>query len=392
MRRYVTVGLGLLLGLGAACVGDNAGIAATTQPAGAAGAWSTPVAGLMARVVLARSHVFNGTPMISTRLDLRNISSPGRPLTLPASRKLTFRVVDAAGRELPRAMGDYDGLSLDPKDLSLPSGDELSEDLTRSGLGVRSDQVALIDLGSSDNWVIPRDGKEYFLQVTLDVPGQPVIRANPLDHTWHGRIILPPARVPLQAEPMDPATLGQRIDELGRAMFDRSARASRQAMQALSLIDDQRVIPWYVKALKTNPNECDSYGLKVEALDRLSRFNTDEALAGLRIGMVTRGTDMGNCNTPALAEQSAGEVRHCAAIALARSPHPQAKALLWSMWNDPARSVRLTVVQTAARMGTEESGTLVEKMTADPDPVVRNEAIRLKARASASAPASQPAL
>ncbi|MBN1360174.1 MAG: HEAT repeat domain-containing protein [Sedimentisphaerales bacterium] len=336
--------------------------------------WSAPVNGLRARVVLARSHVFNGTPIISTRLDLQNVTRPERALPVPAGRKLTFRVVGADGHELPRAQSVYDGMIPIPKGLSLAPGGALSEELTRSGLGVGPDQLALIDLGAEDCWVIPRDERPYFLHVTLEM-------RETTAEAWHGRLALPPARIPLQPEPMDPDVLGSRIEKLGRAMIANPHNiASERAERALSLIYDEPVVPWYVAAVRTN-----SYKLKFAALDRLSRFDGDEALAGLKIGMATRGADIGNCTTPEVATRLADGIRHATAIALARSPHRQAKALLWSMWNDPAPAVRITVMQTATRMNTKEAHALLERMTADPDEQVRNEAIRLLADTPASA-------
>jgi HEAT repeat protein len=143
-------------------------------------------------------------------------------------------------------------------------------------------------------------------------------------------------------------------------------------MRDLTLIDDPRVVPWYVKAMQT-----DSYDLKFNALDRLARMEGDEALTGLKIGMATQGKDIGNCTTAKVAAESAENIRHSAAIALARSPHPQANTLLWSMENDPARAVRLTVIQTAAEMATTQSLELIRRHTADVDASVRAEAVRL---------------
>jgi HEAT repeat protein len=112
-------------------------------------------------------------------------------------------------------------------------------------------------------------------------------------------------------------------------------------------------------------------------LDRLARLEGDAALEGLRIGMTTQGDDIGNCATAAVAASCAENIRGGAAGALARSPHTQAKALLLSMEEDPAMSVRLTVVQAAARMNTPESLALLERRTQDSDATVRGEAARL---------------
>ena len=363
---------------------------ATTAPAPGAGAWAQSVNGLAARIVLTRSHVFNGTPIISTRLELRNLTNPQHPLRISAARKLTFRVVDAAGQELPKAMGSYDGFMRNPKDLLIQPNAETSDDLTCSGLGVNGDQRALIDLGM-DHWIIRHDGKEYFLQSTIEVP-EGVGLDDRAAQSWHGRLQLPPAPIPLKAEQLDPATLAERIDELGRAMVAAPGDGSERAQRALSLIDDPRVIPWYVKAVQVN-----YYSLKFEALDHLGRFNTDEALAGIKFGMATQGRDIGYTTTPELASQLADAIRHCAVSALVRSPHPQAKALLLTMWDDPSKSVRVAVAQAMATMQDQQSLDLLKKLAVDPDPLVQSEATRiLKARSAPptsdpSRPATQPA-
>jgi HEAT repeat protein len=93
--------------------------------------------------------------------------------------------------------------------------------------------------------------------------------------------------------------------------------------------------------------------------------------------MATQGDDIGNCTTAAVAASMAENIRHKAATALARSPHTQAKELLLSMEEDPARGVRLTVVQAAARMNTPESLALLKRRMQDSDATVRGEAARL---------------
>lgn len=186
---------------------------------------------------------------------------------------------------------------------------------------------------------------------------------------WHGRIEIPPARVPLKTQPPDPAKVGPRIEQLGRKMMDRpGSGASEAAARALSLFDDVRVIPWYLKAMDT-----DSYGLKFAAIGRLCRFRGDEALKGLKKGMAQTNTNL----------------RLAAAQGLARSPHPNARKLLLSMRNDPYYGVRITILHTFGRKDTAESRKLLEEMTRDSNKLVRDEARRyldlLRAPAAARA-------
>ena len=189
---------------------------------------------------------------------------------------------------------------------------------------------------------------------------------------WAGRLDLPPIVVPTEPEPIDPKLVGPLIELLGPQVLAVDQKGHEEAVRQLSLIDDPRVIPWYVKAMAVR-----SSSLKGEALGRLSRFTGDEALAGVKFGMTTQGKDIDNCTTPEVAAQSADGVRHSAALALARSPHPQAKALLWTMADDTYHGVRLTVIQTAAGVDTAEAVEVIKRATGDGDKMVRDEAVRL---------------
>ena len=66
------------------------------KPAG--GEWSAAVNGLQARLVLKRTEVVNGTPIISTYLELRNVSDGGPILLQGRNVKQDFKVIDADGR------------------------------------------------------------------------------------------------------------------------------------------------------------------------------------------------------------------------------------------------------------------------------------------------------
>ncbi len=347
--------------------------------------WSQTVNGLQARITLKRSAVSNGTPIISTYLELRNVSNSATPMRLAWAReKMKFRVIDADGRELPLAMGCGNWRSLGTQNLVIPNRGTLSFDISSRGLGIPGDQAGLIDLGSTYNWVFKHGGKDYYLRAVLEIPKN----KNDKDdrNWWHGKIEIPPVKVPLKPEPVDPAKLGDLIRQLGGKMLATNSNVSEKAVRALSLIDDERVIPWYLKAMDTN-----RYGLKFAALDRLSRFNSDEALRGLKKGMTTRGADIGNCTTDAVAAQAAGGIRHSAACALSRSPHPEARKMLLSLWNDPSRAVRMTVLHELGRMDSAKSLNLLKKMSKDPDKDVRKEALRyLKLRETH--PAAKPAV
>jgi hypothetical protein len=347
-----------------------AGAGPATTQAATEGAWSKQSNGLRARLSLRRSSVSNGTAIVTTYLELSNVSDIGNPMLLKGT-PIKFSVSDGDGRDVPVSGGAFDGMTPGTIELVLPHDSSMRYRIGPCGWGVPGDQAALLDLGPNYGWALPRDGKTYYVSGVMEVAEGKDERSE-RGTAWHGRIELPRVRIPTEAEPRDPKALGPVIEKLGAKMLAENESASEAAMGELSLIDDPRVVPWYVKAMKT-----DRYSLKFNALDRLARCDGEEALAGIKIGMATQGKDIGNCTTPALAADSANEIRHCAAIALDRSRHPQAKPLLWTMEHDPADAVRLTVIQSAAEMKTLESLELLKRATRDADEGVRDEAVRL---------------
>jgi hypothetical protein len=368
MRRLVACALAVLaaIALGAcrtvapASAGDGAG-------------WSDVSNGLRARLFTRLSHISNGTGIVVTQLELGNVRAVMNPMLVTLrDTDITYRVTDADGREVP-AKGGYafDSPVIDRLDLVLPHDGSIRFRVGPNGFGIPGDQAALVDLGPRFGRVLPRDGKTYYLDAVLDIPEVQRVRGDG-GGLWHGRLEIPRVRIVTEPEPVDPVTLGPRIDRLGAEMLGENWDVSEEAVRQMSLIDDPRVIPWYVKAMRT-----DSYDLKSHALDRLARLEGDAALEGLKIGMATQGDDIGNCAKAEVAASCAANIRHAAAGALARSPHPQAKSLLFSMEEDPAMAVRLTVLQTAARMNTPESLALLERRTQDGDATVRGEASRL---------------
>jgi len=334
--------------------------------------WSETSNGLRARLFTRLSHISNGTGIVVTQLELGNVRALKNPALVTVHLKdITYRVTDADGRDVPTSGLPFSSPVLDPIELVLPHDSSIRFRVGPLGFGIPADQAALVDLGPNFGRVLPRDGKAYYLSAVLDIPEVREVRGD-RGNLWHGRLDIPRVRIPTEPEPLDPATLGSVIDQLGAKMLGADWDVSEEAVRQLSLIDDPRVVPWYVKAMRT-----DSYDLKSHALDRLARLEGDAALEGLRIGMTTKGDDIGNCATAAVAASCAVNIRGGAAGALARSPHADAKALLLSMEEDPAMSVRLTVVQAAARMATPESLAVIERRTHDSDETVRGEAARL---------------
>jgi HEAT repeats len=172
--------------------------------------------------------------------------------------------------------------------------------------------------------------------------------------------------------PQDKAKLGKIIAELGEQMVDRKSDKAERAEQMMAAIQDERVIPWYVK-LAEMPHSSP----RLAACTPLGRFNNDMALAALQRLTKTTGADIrASATTLQLAESSADGVRHSAIHAIANSPHPKAIPLLWTCANDRNYAVRLTILHKASELKTAEARAIIEKMTMDENKDVRDEAQR----------------
>ncbi len=366
MPRLLAYAVAVLL-----AIALQTGCASTVVPNDDA-AWSETTNGLRARLFTRVSHISNGTGIVVTQVELGNVRALKNPMLMTMHLKdITYRVTDADGRDVPTTGLPFSSPVIDPIELVLPHDSSIRFRVGPLGFGIPGGQAALVDLGPYFGRVLPRDGNAYYLSAVLDVPEVREVCGD-RGKLWHGRLDIPRVRIATEPEPLDPATLGPLIDEWGAKMLGANWDVSEEAVRRMSLIDDPRVVPWYVQAMRT-----DRYDLKSHALERLARLEGDAALEGVKIGMTTQGDDIGNCATAALAASSAENIRGGAAVALARSPHPQARTLLLSMEEDPAMRVRLTVLQAAARMNTPESLALLERRTQDSDATVRGEAARL---------------
>jgi HEAT repeat protein len=229
--------------------------------------------------------------------------------------------------------------------------------------------LAQIDLGVDEYWVLTKKDGPCTLSGTMEIPAQP---AEHPTLVWRGQLEFPPVALPLENPPLDPATAEETIRRLGSTMIDARNPGKHRAQAELSFIDDPRVIPWYLELLKFT-----NYEAKQTALDRLSQFNSDEALAGIMQALSTKASDITNCTTHELAQSSAEATRHTAAVSLARSRHPGAKAILLSLADDRSMPIRMTVLHELGRMKDEVSLELIRKMNQDdPDERIRTEAKR----------------
>lgn len=178
--------------------------------------------------------------------------------------------------------------------------------------------------------------------------------------------------------PLDEAEMGNIIDRLGGTMFGIYIKESEieglndamvreyirkyvnkptEAFHVLDYIQDERAIPYFLKAL-----EPDSHGLKSSALRALSKFNNESAFMALRNGLETEGED--------------NNIYLAAAWGLIRSPHPEAMPYLLSKRRHLYEGVRMTVLHVLDEMKPEEAIPILMDMVHDESERVSTEAKR----------------
>jgi len=179
------------------------------------------------------------------------------------------------------------------------------------------------------------------------------------------------ATATIEVVPPDSERMGELIEDLGTTMLSGRSDKAEAAGYTLSYIQDDRVVPYFVKALETN-----SYELKSRACGALSKFNEEAAFQALKRAMETKGENIGDTTTKELANQLANNIRLAAAGALAKSPHPGAVPFLLSKRDDTYEGVRITVLHVLGKMKPEEAIPILQEMAHDQSKTVSDEAKR----------------
>src|SRR5262245_48280429 len=120
-------------------------------PAEEPGPWSKPVNGLRARLCFARKGKLNGTPVITTDLELRHVSDVADVIELPLDGEdvaFDFTVTDSDGKSIPAARGPYHELTPDVGLVRLPYDSLLRVNIAHRGAAVPKGHAAHIDLGA----------------------------------------------------------------------------------------------------------------------------------------------------------------------------------------------------------------------------------------------------
>ncbi len=153
--------------------------------------WSSPVNGLQARLGLARGQVLNGTPLLTTHLELRNVANVANVMEVPFNLEaIQFEVVDDQDKLVAPTSLPYDEFSVEFGMLRLPHDSYLRFDISHHGAGVPKNQAALLDLGVLHVWLFsPGDKRSYYLRGRFSIEQRK-------DRTWSGMIELPIVKIP----------------------------------------------------------------------------------------------------------------------------------------------------------------------------------------------------
>lgn len=149
---------------------------------------------------------------------------------------------------------------------------------------------------------------------------------------------------------------GKLIDELGAKTLDKDQASSSAAAAKLSSIKDERVVKYFVEAIRESKNP----SVRYTALGALSRFDSDSALEGLKLG--ARDADV--------------NFRTAAAVGLSHSKHPKSAEALLAMRDDKYYGVRLVVLYKLERIDTDDARRMIWEMANDENKSVSDEALR----------------
>lgn len=158
--------------------------------------WSSPVDGLQAHLSFAKKEKLNGTPLITTYLELRNVTEVVSAIELPINLDTTqFEVLDEQNKMLPQAPRHYDEVTAaDLGSLRMPHDSYLRFNISHRGAGIPRNQAALLDLGAAYLWTFsPGDKHTYYLRARLTVEPS---RSG----TWSGTIEIPKVKVPTHSD------------------------------------------------------------------------------------------------------------------------------------------------------------------------------------------------
>jgi hypothetical protein len=156
-------------------------------------AWSTPVNGLRARLLVVPAKKPD-LPFCRILIEMENVDDvAGQKKIRFSPDRLELHVTDESGKELPVANGPYDGMSPTWEPTLLPYAGTIKFQISFPGLGYNpvTDKV-IVDVGPFKSWIIPQDASEYWLSGKLTVDKQ---KGDHPRMDWTGSLNLPKVKI-----------------------------------------------------------------------------------------------------------------------------------------------------------------------------------------------------
>jgi len=175
----------------------------------------------------------------------------------------------------------------------------------------------------------------------------------------------------LEVVPADWEKLGVVIEALGRRMGTGSWDEKETAAKILDAFNDERVIPFFKRAIET-----DDPAVMGASLNALGKYASEDAFQGLKRGMAISAANISNATTAKVAAQAAEGMRHRAAFGLTRCKHPEAIPFLLKHRSDESEAVRITILHVLGKLDTKESLDMLVEMANDKSELVSTEAKR----------------
>jgi hypothetical protein len=140
---------------------------------------------------LARGQALNGTPLIATYLELRNVANVANVMEVPLKLEaIQFEVVDDEDKLVAPTSLPYDEISVELGMLRLPHESYLRFNISHQGAGVPKNQSGLLDLGLFHIWAFgPGDKRSYYLRGRFSVEPSK-------NRTWSGMVEMPKVKIP----------------------------------------------------------------------------------------------------------------------------------------------------------------------------------------------------
>jgi hypothetical protein len=155
--------------------------------------WSRADNGLRGRLAVVVPAKGNA-PFFRIFVELQNVADVLGQVKINFSpTKMTFKITSKDGAVLAPDQGPYDGMIVGWVPIFLPFDGTIKFPIECQGLAVPPGTKAIIDLDSPRIWIIPQDGKTYFISASLTTP------EDKSDHSamiWHGTLNFPPAKIP----------------------------------------------------------------------------------------------------------------------------------------------------------------------------------------------------